>query len=383
MRVREALLFILIAAPLIVAPESGCTPGDHLYVWRKIPYIWVFGFGYYHEAICDRSGVEVIHLSGEPGNKDGAKIQRETLTNFAMGSTWQVARYSCAQATFALDGHCYPMEALPAEATLDLADYYLNTGGERYHVLSNNCEMAATFFKTGEISLTRQGNGNRDKNDANTLPTCWVGERAVPKHRLAHCLDSLQHGLDSIRLHGSAQPFVISVPAPKEDDPRLVVLLPMLKPFTRSNVTEYNDPGLRLLTALPTLEQVQAIAKTSYGLAFAGCMTWGLLDWRNIARAAEPSWLSLLLDRADPWKAATTLIAEAVEFATGAKPAKLTTQAVMAVAKQVALCTMVSGTATAVTGCAVVTAARAVVAIIDVYRDNGVLVARFTIQPQP
>ena len=97
--------------------------GDHIYVGRR---------GYTHHGIDTGDG-EVIHYTGEVGQKANAAVKKTSLAEFAKGNLIEVASY----------GVCNPVELVMERAESRL-------GESAYNLVFNNCEHFATWCKTGK-----------------------------------------------------------------------------------------------------------------------------------------------------------------------------------------------------------------------------------------
>ncbi len=101
--------------------------GDHIKTKRR-------GGLYSHHGI-DLGDGTVVHFSGEPLRREGAKVCRTDMETFLQGSPLQIVSYAPEVAV------------LPVEETLRLAEEQI--GREDYSLFRNNCEHFAAYCKTG------------------------------------------------------------------------------------------------------------------------------------------------------------------------------------------------------------------------------------------
>jgi hypothetical protein len=93
--------------------------GDHVYVWRR---------GYSHHGV-EVDGGQVIHFSGTPGNRRGARIRRTTMEEFTgPRGKLRYRRYG---------------QQLPPDLAVERAESKVGQSG--YSLFSNNCEHFATW----------------------------------------------------------------------------------------------------------------------------------------------------------------------------------------------------------------------------------------------
>lgn len=99
--------------------------GDHIYCSRGL---------YTHHGI-DVGGGQVIHFTGTPERKRGARVTLTSLEDFAAGDAVHVQEYGSPS---------------PAKTVVRRARGKVGTGG--YNLLFSNCEHFARWCKTGEAS---------------------------------------------------------------------------------------------------------------------------------------------------------------------------------------------------------------------------------------
>ena len=97
--------------------------GDHIYVRR---------LGYTHHGIDVGDG-QVVHYTGEVGQKSDASVCRTSLGDFSRGAETKTRVY----------GECDSIDE-----TIKRAESRLNE--DSYNLVFNNCEHFATWCKTGE-----------------------------------------------------------------------------------------------------------------------------------------------------------------------------------------------------------------------------------------
>lgn len=118
--------------------------GDHLR--RKLA--GVDSSPFFHEMICvdvdrDRGKLTIIDLGPEKRKSVTIRKHQEKFKDF--GSNAEVYRY-------------YPLECLPVETTIRLADKLVANPerwiNDAYNLVKNNCQHFATFCKTGHLKST-------------------------------------------------------------------------------------------------------------------------------------------------------------------------------------------------------------------------------------
>lgn len=97
--------------------------GDHIYVQR---------LGYTHHGI-DAGDGEVIHYTGEVGQKASAAVKKTSIAEFEKGNLIGVRSYEVCD---------------PVELVMERAESRL--GESAYSLVFNNCEHFATWCKTGK-----------------------------------------------------------------------------------------------------------------------------------------------------------------------------------------------------------------------------------------
>jgi hypothetical protein len=102
--------------------------GDHLRVRR-----WT---GYWHHGI-DLGDGRVMHYSNAVGAWATGEVRVSSWQRFSRGAPIELVRYA----------DCHPPELVIARARGRL-------GERRYHLLRNNCEHFARWFKSGQAAST-------------------------------------------------------------------------------------------------------------------------------------------------------------------------------------------------------------------------------------
>ena len=147
--------------------KQNLKPGDHIYSYRA-------GFAYSHHGIfVGEEDCEVIHFSAGRDHysaKDGAIIQKCTLTNFSQGSKIRLVAYDVPWLTARIKrgASVKRYKTHPPDEVIALAKRYVNCPDKwgRYNIMSNNCETFAVYCKTGiPLNLATQGNLFRNQID--------------------------------------------------------------------------------------------------------------------------------------------------------------------------------------------------------------------------